>query len=46
MSSIGFLKAAYTVAWVIYLGYLASILGRFRRVRQEMKDLERSSGER
>ncbi|MGB8768368.1 MAG: CcmD family protein [Candidatus Korobacteraceae bacterium] len=35
------LKAAYIVTWVILLGYLGSLLGRFRRVREEMKDLER-----
>ena len=35
------LKAAYTVTWVILLGYLGSLLGRFRRVREEMKDFKR-----
>ena len=35
------LKAAYIVTWVILLGYLGSLLGRFRRVREEMKDLKR-----
>ncbi|HME32787.1 MAG TPA: CcmD family protein [Terriglobales bacterium] len=35
------LKAAYIVTWVILLGYLASLWRRFRRVRAEMKDLER-----
>jgi CcmD family protein len=35
------LKAAYTVTWVILLGYLGTLLGRFRRVREEMKDLKR-----
>jgi len=45
MRSIAFLKAAYTVAWVIYLGYLGSLVGRFRRARQEMRDLERSHRE-
>jgi CcmD family protein len=34
------LKAAYIVTWVILLGYLGSLLGRFRRVREEMKDLK------
>lgn len=35
------LKAAYIVTWVILLGYLGSLLQRFRRVREEMKDLNR-----
>lgn len=35
------LKAAYIVTWVILLGYLLSLLGRFRRGREEMKDLKR-----
>ena len=35
------LKAAYIVTWVILLGYLGTLLGRFRRVREEMKDLKR-----
>jgi hypothetical protein len=37
------LKAAYTVTWIIGLGYLRYLLGRFRQVRSEMKDLKRSS---
>jgi len=37
------LKAAYIVTWVVLLGYLASLLRRFRRVRDEMKDLKRSA---
>src|SRR5208337_2954215 len=37
------LKAAYIVTWVVLLGYLGSLLRRFRRVREEMKDLKRGS---
>ncbi len=37
------LKAAYIVTWVIVLGYLGSLLGRYRRAREEMKDLKRGS---
>ena len=37
------LKAAYIVTWVILLGYLGSLWRRFRRVREERKDLKRSS---
>ena len=36
------LKAAYIVTWVILLGYLGSLWRRFRRVREEMRDLKRS----
>jgi CcmD family protein len=37
------LKAAYIVTWVILVGYLGSLWRRFQRVREEMKDLKRSS---
>ena len=37
------LKAAYIVVWVIMLGYVAYVVSRYRRVREEMKDLKRSS---
>jgi CcmD family protein len=37
------LKAAYLVTWIISLGYVRYLLGRFRRVRQEMKELKRAS---
>ena len=37
------LKAAYVVTWIIGLGYLRYLLGRYRRVRREMKELKRSS---
>ena len=43
MNSIAFLKAAYVVAWVVYLGYLVRILLRMRLVEEEQKELERSS---
>jgi len=41
MNSIVFLKAAYVVAWVVYVGYLARILLRMKRVEEETKELER-----
>ncbi|HEY4962024.1 MAG TPA: hypothetical protein VII29_14280 [Terriglobales bacterium] len=43
MSGAVALKAAYIVTWVIQLGYLGYLLGRYRKVREEMKDLKRSS---
>ena len=42
MNSIVFLKAAYAVAWIIYLGYLAQILLRIKKVQAEREELERS----
>ncbi len=39
MNSIAFLKAAYTIAWLVYLGYLARILLRMRRVEEEIKEV-------
>jgi CcmD family protein len=41
MSSIAFLKAAYVVAWVAYLGYLVRILLRMKKVEEETKEVER-----
>jgi hypothetical protein len=42
MSSIGFLKLAYVVAWAIYLGYLARILLGMKKVEEERQELERA----
>jgi len=42
MSGIVALKSAYAVTIVIQLLYIRYLLGRYRRVRSEMKDLERS----
>ncbi len=42
MNSIAFLKAAYLIAWVVYVGYLGRILLRMRRVEDELKEVERS----
>jgi len=41
MSSIAFLKAAYVVAWVAYMGYLVRILLRMKKVEDETQELER-----
>ncbi len=35
------LKAAYAVTWIIQIGYLGYLFGRFKRVREEIKDLKR-----
>jgi hypothetical protein len=42
MNSIAFLKAAYIVAWVVYVGYLGRILLRMRRVEEEIKEVQNS----
>jgi uncharacterized membrane protein len=39
MNSLAFLKAAYIVAWVAYLGYLVRILLRMKRVEEETKEM-------
>lgn len=38
---IHYLDAAYVVAWVVYLGYLARILSRMKQVEEEKNELER-----
>ena len=35
------LKLAYAVTWVIQFGYIGYLLSRFKRVREELKDLDR-----
>jgi CcmD family protein len=42
MSGIVALKAAYAVTWIAEIAYIWYLVGRYRRVRREMKDLERS----
>jgi hypothetical protein len=42
MSGMVALKSAYVVTIVVQLLYIRYLLGRYRRVRSEMKDLERS----
>ncbi len=41
MNPIAFLKAAYIIAWVVYLGYLGRILLRMKKVEDELKEMER-----
>ncbi|HZP24902.1 MAG TPA: hypothetical protein VFB04_15765 [Terriglobales bacterium] len=43
MTSVMFLKVAYVVAWVVYIGYLARILVRMKTVAAERAELERTS---
>ena len=37
------LKSAYAVTIVVQLLYIRYLLGRYRRVKSELKDLKRSS---
>jgi hypothetical protein len=46
MNPIAFLKAAYIVAWVIYVGYLGRILLRTRAVEAELEELQKSNASR
>jgi CcmD family protein len=39
MNSTGFLYAAYIATWLIHGLYLASIVRRYSRLRQQMKEL-------
>ena len=43
MKSIAFLKAAYIIAWVIYVGYLGRILLRLKKVEAERQELQRTT---
>jgi CcmD family protein len=38
-SALKFLYAAYTATWLIHALYVGSLLRRYRRLRQQMKDL-------
>ncbi len=40
MNSVKFLWAAYIATWVIHGLYLGSIVRRYRRLRERMKDLK------
>jgi CcmD family protein len=42
MNGIVALKSAYAVVWIIEAAYVWYLVARYRRVRQEMADLERS----
>lgn len=41
MNATKFLIAAYIATWVIHGAYIASLMQRFRRVRQKLKELEK-----
>ena len=39
MNSIKFLYAAYVATWLIHAVYLASLVRRYNRLRQQMREL-------
>jgi CcmD family protein len=41
MKSEAFLYAAYIVTWVIHVVYLSTLVRRYARLKQEIKELER-----
>ena len=41
MKSHAFLYAAYIATWVIHIGYLGTLVRRYSRLKQEIKELER-----
>jgi CcmD family protein len=41
MNSIKFLYAAYIATWLIHGIYIGSLVRRYRRLRQQMKDLKK-----
>jgi CcmD family protein len=45
MKSIGFLYTAYVATWLIHLGYVAYLVTRAKRLREDMRDLERETPE-
>lgn len=41
MNSIKFLYAAYIATWLIHGFYIGSLVRRYRRLRQEIKDVRK-----
>ncbi|MFI5102863.1 MAG: CcmD family protein [Terriglobales bacterium] len=41
MSGNGYLFAAYTVTWIIHIAYLATIVRRYSRLKQEIDELKK-----
>jgi hypothetical protein len=39
MNAIKFLYAAYIATWLIHAFYLGTLVSRFRRLRQQLKEL-------
>jgi len=41
MSGNGYLYAAYAATWIIHIGYLATIVSRYARLKREIEELKR-----
>lgn len=39
MNATKFLYSAYAITWLIHVFYISTLIRRYRRLRQEMKDL-------
>jgi CcmD family protein len=43
MNAVKFLVAAYIATWLIHGVYLGSLVRRFRRLRQQLKDVKKGN---
>jgi CcmD family protein len=39
MNAVKFMVAAYVATWVIHAGYIATLVSRYRKLRQQLKEL-------
>lgn len=46
MSNESYLFAAYVATWLIHLGYIAHLVSRARKIRNEVSELQASTGNR
>ena len=37
----GYLYAAYAATWIIHIGYLATIVARYSRLKREIEELQK-----
>ena len=40
----GYLLAAYAATWIIHIGYLATLVSRYARLKREIEDLNKGQG--
>jgi CcmD family protein len=38
----GYLLAAYAATWIIHIGYLATLVSRYSRVKREIEELNKN----
>jgi len=41
MNSLTYLHAAYIATWLIHLGYIATLVTRYRALKRDVEDLRR-----